>query len=904
MSTKFRTSIIARIKSINLLIVIAVAAIVLVTFIQSNSIRLHIGKTLNRDIQTMLSSAQLGRALNAIFAEANLVLMTFPERDDYLNSQKKHLLRTLQDQQRDLYKDNVKSKYLEPLELFIAVLRPILYQCSTINSIFSKIRQTEQLIEQNLSAINELLIREIRRDSSAAAITKKIQAVLPKYKESLFRVSLLIDTLKEISILEQGESYILQEEITVVLNEFNKNLQEIDKAGTLFIPYKQRLTVLTNQYQRNIKKLGHALYLFQVMLRNFQAARKKLNREMESFDTDMANTAARMQKEIKNTIASSLLIIIFLSATIMATLIFLTRQIRKMIAPVGRLAEKAEDMARGHYSTKTDDFATDTVSAGNSNEITALAKSFNDMAVNVRDREKDLETSRRMLQLVMDNIPVFIFWKGRDLVYLGCNNNFAIAAGIDTPENIVGKTDAELTWNTEIASFFKEFDQRVLETGKPELHIVKQHQSRGKQTWLDMNKIPLCDQADDIFGVLGIYEDITERIEAERELKNAKNYITNIIESMPSVMIGVDREINVTQWNNQAMKATGVPAEKAVGQPLDTIFPDISGKRKRIIDAIFTRRIQSDMRRARRKKDATIYEDITIYPLIANGVEGAVIRIDDVTDKVNLEQMMVQSEKMMSVGGLAAGMAHEINNPLAGMIQTAEVLSARLSSRLDIPVSRKAAEAAGTTLEAVDKFMTARNIPQMLETINTSGKRISEIINNMLSFARKSDSDTSMNSVNDLLDQTLELAATDYNLKKQHDFRKITIEKKYTMNLPDIPCKKAEIQQVLLNLLRNGAEAMQEAGTKNPRFILSTCFDNTRQMVCITIEDNGPGIPREIQKRIFEPFFTTKPVGIGTGLGLSVSYFIITEKHKGEMSFEAHPGIGSNFTIHLPIKIK
>jgi signal transduction histidine kinase len=302
-----------------------------------------------------------------------------------------------------------------------------------------------------------------------------------------------------------------------------------------------------------------------------------------------------------------------------------------------------------------------------------------------------------------------------------------------------------------------------------------------------------------------------------------------------------------------------------------------------------------------RQEETTRYEEITIYPLMTDGIEGAVIRIDDVTEKARLEEMMVQSEKMLSVGGLAAGMAHEINNPLAGMMQTAGVMASRLGGNLQLESSRRAAEAAGTSLEAIQKFMQLRGIPRMLATITESGSRAAEIVENMLSFARKGNATTSSHQLDELVDRTLELASTDYDLKKHYDFRSITIERRYAPGLQPVPCEGSKIQQVLLNILRNGAQAMQEAEVDQPTFIVSTALDEAQGMQCISIEDNGPGMDEQTRKRVFEPFFTTKPVDAGTGLGLSVSYFIVTKNHGGLMTVDSVPGKGATFTLCLPL---
>jgi len=132
----------------------------------------------------------------------------------------------------------------------------------------------------------------------------------------------------------------------------------------------------------------------------------------------------------------------------------------------------------------------------------------------------------------------------------------------------------------------------------------------------------------------------------------------------------------------------------------------------------------------------------------------------------------------------------------------------------------------------------------------------------------------------------------------------IEIRKVYENKVPPVPCEKAKIQQVLLNILRNGAQAMQEAGTKKPLFIVNLRLEESRGMVCLELTDNGPGMDENTRKRVFEPFYTTKPVGIGTGLGLSVSYFIISENHGGEMSVESIPGFGAKFIIRLPLEGK
>ncbi|MFA5906886.1 MAG: ATP-binding protein, partial [Desulfobacula sp.] len=296
----------------------------------------------------------------------------------------------------------------------------------------------------------------------------------------------------------------------------------------------------------------------------------------------------------------------------------------------------------------------------------------------------------------------------------------------------------------------------------------------------------------------------------------------------------------------------------------------------------------------------TILTDITIYPILSDAVKGAVIRVDDISDRVRIEEMMIQSEKMLSVGGLAAGMAHEINNPLAGMLQNIQVIRNRLEK--DLPANFTAASECGISLEMIKVYMEKRGIFSMMELITDSGYRAAKIVENMLAFSRKSSHRKSTYYLHDIMEASIGLIENDYSMKKKYDFRSIKIIRQYQEGVPPVSCEKTQIQQVFLNILKNGAEAMTGFETLSPQFVIRS-FKEENDVV-LEIEDTGPGIADDIQKRIFEPFFTTKEVGVGTGLGLSVSYFIITENHGGTLAVDSVPGKGTIFIIKLPIPKK
>jgi PAS domain S-box-containing protein len=406
-----------------------------------------------------------------------------------------------------------------------------------------------------------------------------------------------------------------------------------------------------------------------------------------------------------------------------------------------------------------------------------------------------------------------------------------------------------------------------------------------------------------------LFLDITSRKQVEKDLKQLRHLLSNIVNSMPSILIGVTPDGRVTQWNREAEKWTGIDADKANGKRLIDLLPQLEKEMEKVRLAIKNRSPQKGEKIPLIKNGDTIISDITVYPLIANEVEGAVIRIDDVTGRVAIEEMMIQSEKMLSVGGLAAGMAHEINNPLAGILQNTQVMINRVKSNLQ--KNRQVAEECGTSIEAIESYIKQRGIFSMLDSIIESGKRAAKIVQNMLSFSRKSESKFVPCNLIELLDNTVELVSNDYDLKKKYDFRRIEIVREYSDSTPHVMCESTKIQQVFLNILKNGAQAMAEKwsrqeetngndGEEQPQFSLRIIPENN--IVRIEIEDNGPGMDETTRKRLFEPFYTTKGIGTGTGLGLSVSYFIITENHGGTMTVESNPGTGSTFIIRLPIQ--
>ncbi|GAB1411002.1 hypothetical protein MASR1M90_21560 [Desulfovibrionales bacterium] len=509
----------------------------------------------------------------------------------------------------------------------------------------------------------------------------------------------------------------------------------------------------------------------------------------------------------------------------------------------------------------------------------------------LRDAHALLQRNLHFTEALLDAMPIPVFYKDNNLRYLGCNRIFSEIMGYSS-EDIRGKTATEV-W-PQIPPAHEEADRYLLAQGghrsfESTLRDKEKKQRAvivAKQVFNDANKVSA--------GIIGSFLDITELKQSLLDNEHLRAILSNIINSMPSMLIGVDRDACITHWNLRAAQVTGVPQHEALGRQLSALVPWLEPEIPKILHSMHSKQPFFDSKLSRNVHGETVYENVTMYPLVTNDVDGAVIRIDNVTENVRMEEVLQQSEKMLSLGGLAAGMAHEINNPLASVMGNIQVLETRLGK--PIAHNIQAAHTAGTTFEQIKRYMELRGVPHILHTVRESSAQAAEIVRNMLSFSRKSSARHEPVDIVLLLEKTLTLTSAEYGLKK------ISIIKDFAPNLPKVMGRPGTLQQVFVNLLRNSAEAMREktyAPHERPCITLRAYrYD---QWVRVEVEDNGPGMDEATRKRIFEPFFTTKAPGKGTGLGLSVSYFIITEEHQGRMDILSAPGEWSCFVLDLPL---
>jgi PAS domain S-box-containing protein len=390
-------------------------------------------------------------------------------------------------------------------------------------------------------------------------------------------------------------------------------------------------------------------------------------------------------------------------------------------------------------------------------------------------------------------------------------------------------------------------------------------------------------------------QEITIRRSIETQLTHTRSFLDSIIDSMPSALFTLDQSGYIIQCNQQAADWLACEREPLVGNRLAHYIPMFNE-----IDLQFNEDSTPEVTKLERVKLSLpigdFPADITLYPLKDKNLNGLVIRIDDISKREKMEEVIMQTEKMKSVGGLAAGMAHEINNPLGAILQGVQNIQRRIHPEHE--VNQQSAEKLDLDLKTMNLYLDDRDILKFINNIQDAGKRAASIVSNMLQFSRGNQKSLTSIAVKDLLESSLTIARADLELKS------ININVESINENMMLHCIPSELEQVILNLLQNAAQALLEhqGQTTNldwkPQIAISA--EQQDEQIIIKVKDNGPGMDDITRRRIFEPFYTTKDVGQGTGLGLSVSYFIITAHHQGQLDVISSPQQGACFIIKLP----
>jgi len=398
-----------------------------------------------------------------------------------------------------------------------------------------------------------------------------------------------------------------------------------------------------------------------------------------------------------------------------------------------------------------------------------------------------------------------------------------------------------------------------------------------KQLWENRVFSPILDDRGEIAYIMESVRDITRLKSLEKALKETKEFLQKLIQSSPIAIVVADRYGHILLMNHAAEELFGYSAEAALrGVRVESLYPPgaaadimkmlqspdhggvgkLAGQRITVFDS--------------KRKEIPVH--LTASILYEDDEEIATMGIyHDLRPRLEAESklksitaQLCESEKMASMGRLAAGVAHEINNPLTGVLFYARLMQEKLPA--DDP--------------------NRENIDFIIEDVN----RCSEIVKNLLSYARANNQQQSLVPVNALVEQSLSL------IRDQSVFRNVLLQKEFSAGDAAIQADRNQMSQVIINLVMNAIDAMGGCG----RLVMRTTADRQAGTCGLEVADTGAGIPKEHISKIFDPFFTTKPAGKNTGLGLSTAYGIVTRNH-GSISVKSTGPAGTTFLLEFPL---
>jgi PAS domain S-box-containing protein len=381
--------------------------------------------------------------------------------------------------------------------------------------------------------------------------------------------------------------------------------------------------------------------------------------------------------------------------------------------------------------------------------------------------------------------------------------------------------------------------------------------------------VALADQAAIALEHARLYAELEARVaERTRELDEQKRFVEVVLETLPLGVFVLDANSAVIRANREGTRVLG--GERAGGY----VFTELVTEERVETVKVFLAEVLASRAVRALETTMTLAAEPKTFRLTAAPVESAgervqhvVLLVEDITRAKRLEQQMLLTERLTTAGRLAAGVAHELNNPLATIAGCAESLLARTRE--------------GTLAEAIDDFR------HYLGLIEEEAYRCKEITGSLLQFVREPGSRRAPTDLNALVAKTLEL------LSRQSRFVGRRFVSELDPSLPPVTVNEGQLRQVFLGIAANALEAMGPDGTLTAR------SRRARDEIEVEFEDEGPGIPDEVLSRIFDPFFTTKPPGQGTGLGLAIAQGIVTD-HGGRIQVTSWPGKGSAFRVVLP----
>ncbi len=525
--------------------------------------------------------------------------------------------------------------------------------------------------------------------------------------------------------------------------------------------------------------------------------------------------------------------------------------------------------------------------------------------------ERDLRDSEALYQSLVQSLPQNIFRKDRAGRVTFGNRRYCETLKLPL-EKLLGKTDFDL-FPVELARKYVQDDERVLQTGRPLETVEEHHLPDGSTIFVQVVKTPVVDAQGEIVGTQCIFWDVTEKKRAAEVVADSERRYRQLTEATLDAIILVDQQSLITLFNPSAERMFGWQAAEVIGQPSGVLVPP---DYRHLHEQGFRRYVETRQPRmiGRTVEVHALRKDGTEFPVeialsalaLGSGVQGPVqflAAIRDLTERNKMRSVLVHSEKLASIGLLSAGVAHEINNPLAFVANNLVVLERDCRGLLPLlnmfeehgEALQRATPGLWRRYQAlaadIDLPYIRENFERLLQRTRDGVERVTRIVQSLRSLARTDTPRAQDASLPDLIDANLEI------LRGRFRRSGIVVEQEHAAAVK-VPCVPSQINQVILNLLMNAFQAVEAHRAEGGCIWIRTRPEGDEML--LEIADNGPGIDPAHFAKLFDPFFTTKDVGEGTGLGLSISHNIV-EAHRGRIEVGGSFGQGATFRVYLPL---
>ena len=555
-------------------------------------------------------------------------------------------------------------------------------------------------------------------------------------------------------------------------------------------------------------------------------------------------------------IALSIFVFLVTSAIVLILLLrFVDRPLRKLISRTGQIQ-------RGEYPSEVD--------AEQDDEMGQMAIAINQIGKEIREKQTELSTQRDEYQALFERVPCLITVQDRNYRLLRYNSEFAESFDPKPGDYCFHayKGRSKKCVNCPVEKTFEDGESHYgEETGR---------NKDGTITHWILRTSPIKNTKGEIVAAMEMSVDITERRHLEKKLQKSEKKYHEIFNNIPNPVFVLDADtLEIIDCNQSVRAVYGYSRDEIV----EKYFLDLLGHEDKEVYAAKIKK-SSIMNRVRQvdKAGRTFFVDIWISPSDYPGKKVLLVTTSDITERLETEQQLIQASKMGTLGEMASGVAHELNQPLSVIKTTSSWFIKKMNRN-----------------EKIDDEI----LFTMLSKVDTNVDRATKIINHMRQFARKSGLMLVTVQVNDVLERAFEI------FSQQLRLRGVEVAWEIEKNLPLIMGDPDRMEQVFINLLMNARDAIEEKwGPKthkegDKRITLRTWSEENS--VFIELCDTGSGMPETISDKIFEPFFTTKEVGKGTGLGLSISYSIVKDCG-GTIQIKSTSAEGTCFNLRFPIK--